>query len=73
MLAFTPMTAPTDPMLTLEELAIYLKLSKSTLYKLVQRGEVPGTKIGKHWRFRRETIDQWIDSDKGRNKQADKD
>lgn len=50
-----------DQVLTIEELATYLKVSKSTLYKLVQEGKVPGQKVGRHWRFRRETIDRWLD------------
>lgn len=59
------MTA-TEMVLTLDELANYQKVSKSTLYKLVQRGEVPGHKVGKHWRFRRETIDLWLDENAGK-------
>ena len=51
-----------DDVLTIKELATYLKFSRSTLYKLVQEGTVPGQKIGKHWRFRRETIDRWQDA-----------
>jgi len=47
--------------MTIEELAEYLKVSKSSLYKLAQRGKVPGQKVGKHWRFRKATIDQWLD------------
>lgn len=54
-----------DQVLTIEELAAYLKVSKSTLYKLVQSGAVPGHKVGRHWRFRRETIDRWLDSSSG--------
>jgi excisionase family DNA binding protein len=50
-----------DPVLTIDELAVYLKLSKSTLYKLAQEGKVPGQKVGKHWRFKRDTIDAWLD------------
>ena len=50
-----------NPILTMDDLAVYLKVSKSTLYKLVQEGKVPGHKVGKHWRFRRVTIDQWLD------------
>ena len=46
--------------LTLDELSIYLRISKSTLYKLVREGKIPSQKIGRHWRFRRETIDQWL-------------
>ena len=49
-----------DLVLTIDELAAFLKLSKSTLYKLAQEGKVPGQKIGKHWRFHRETIDAWL-------------
>jgi excisionase family DNA binding protein len=51
-----------DDVLTIDELAEYLKVSKSTLYKLVQAGKVPGQKVGKHWRFRRATIDKWLDA-----------
>lgn len=47
--------------MTIEELARYLKVSKSSLYKLAQQGKVPGQKVGKHWRFRKATIDQWLD------------
>jgi excisionase family DNA binding protein len=54
-----------DEIMTIDELAVYVKVSKSTLYKLVQGGKVPGQKIGKHWRFRRETIDRWLDADSG--------
>jgi len=46
--------------LTIDELAEYLKVSKSTLYKLAQEGKVPSQKVGRHWRFHRETIDRWL-------------
>jgi excisionase family DNA binding protein len=48
------------PVLNIEELAEYLNISKSTLYKLAQGGHLPGQKIGKHWRFHRDAIDQWL-------------
>ena len=51
--------------LTIVELSKYLKIPKSTLYKLCQEGIVPGQKVGRHWRFRRETIDQWLDEKYG--------
>ena len=47
--------------LTIEELSVYLKIPKSTLYKLVREGRVPSQKVGRHWRFRKETIDRWLD------------
>lgn len=49
-----------DEVLTIDELATYLKVSKSTLYKLVQERKVPGQKVGKHWRFLRSSIDEWL-------------
>ena len=49
-----------DNVLTITELSAYLKVSKSTLYKLAQEGKVPGQKVGRHWRFHREVIDQWL-------------
>ena len=50
-----------DDVLTIEELAIYLKISKSTLYKLVREGKIPAQKVGRHWRFRKMAIDRWLD------------
>jgi excisionase family DNA binding protein len=49
-----------DNVLTISELATYLKISKSTLYKLAQDGRLPGQKVGRHWRFHREVIDRWL-------------
>ena len=47
--------------LGIEGLSKYLDVSKSTLYKLAQQGRLPGQKVGKHWRFRKDTIDRWLD------------
>jgi excisionase family DNA binding protein len=47
--------------LTIEELSVYLKIPKSTLYKLVREGRVPSQKVGRHWRFRKVAIDRWLD------------
>ena len=46
--------------MTIEDLAEYLKISKSTLYKLAQQGGLPGQKVGKRWRFHKEAIDSWL-------------
>lgn len=48
--------------LTIKELADYLKIPKSTLYKLVREGKVPSQKVGRHWRFRKEAIDRWLEN-----------
>ncbi|HNO80226.1 MAG TPA: helix-turn-helix domain-containing protein [Phycisphaerae bacterium] len=50
-----------DNVMTIDELASYLKLSKSTLYKIAVQGKLPGRKVGRHWRFHKDTIDRWLD------------
>ena len=54
--------------LTIEELSAYLKIPKSTLYKLVREGKIPCQKIGRHWRFRKEAIDRWLEETHGDTK-----
>jgi len=51
--------------LTAEEVAEYLRLPLSTVYKLVQDKKLPGFKVGKHWRFRREAFQEWIEQQEG--------
>lgn len=51
-----------EAVLTIDELAVYLKLAKSTAYKLAQEGKIPGQKVGRHWRFNRAAIDRWLAS-----------
>ncbi len=46
--------------MTAEEVAEYLRLPLSTVYKLAQDKRLPGFKVGKHWRFRREAILEWV-------------
>ena len=46
--------------MTIDDLANYLKLSKSALYKLCAEGKVPGQKVGRHWRFHKAVIDRWL-------------
>ena len=57
-----------DTVLTIDQLAEYLKLSKSTLYHLARRGEVPGQKIGRHWRFHKAAIDKWLGQRAGKKR-----
>ncbi len=46
--------------MTLEEVSVYLRIPRSSLYKLAREGKVPCQKIGKHWRFHKNAIDAWI-------------
>jgi excisionase family DNA binding protein len=51
-----------DEIMTLEEVAKYLKLQPQTVYKWAQEGQIPGAKLGKEWRFRRRILDEWVDN-----------
>ena len=55
------MTDNMPPVMTIEEAAKYLQIPLSSLYKLAQDGKIPCQKVGRHWRFRKETIDHWLD------------
>ena len=55
--------------LSIEDLATYLKIPKSTLYKLVREGKVPAQKVGRHWRFHKEAIDAWLGNRKDQAKE----
>lgn len=50
-----------DNMMTVEELAEYLKMKSVTIYKHAQSGSIPAFKVGSKWRFKKETIDRWIE------------
>lgn len=49
-----------DNVFTVNELADYLRMKPLTIYKHASSGKIPGFKVGSHWRFKRETIDRWI-------------
>ena len=51
----------TDVM-TVREVAEYLKVKDRTIYRLVANREIPGFKVGGSWRFRKTEIDQWTES-----------
>ncbi|MFA0114596.1 helix-turn-helix domain-containing protein [Vibrio sp. 10N.261.46.E11] len=54
-----------DQILTLKEVAAYLKLAEKTTYRLAIEGKLPGFKVGGSWRFKREDLEAWIEKQKG--------
>lgn len=54
------MTPDADRLLTLRELADYLRLGERTVLKLATQGEIPGARIGNQWRFKLSVIDAWL-------------
>jgi excisionase family DNA binding protein len=49
-------------LMTLSEVAEYLRMSRTTVYRLVQSGKIPGVKIASQWRFRKQTLERWMDA-----------
>lgn len=54
----------TEQIMTLKEVASYLKLAEKTAYKLAAEGKLPGFKVGGSWRFKREDVENWINQKK---------
>jgi len=53
-----------DDILTIKELASYLKLNEKTAYRLASEGRLPGFKVGGSWRFKRVDLEKWIEEQK---------
>ncbi len=52
--------------MTLRQVADYLGLHIMTVYKLTREGRVPAAKIGGQWRFKRDVLDQWLETQMNR-------
>ncbi len=51
-----------EEVLTLQEASQFLKLSKSTLYSLARKGEIPVRRVGKSWRFTKQSLLRWLEN-----------
>ncbi len=51
---------PDNEIMTLEEVAAYLKVKPQTIYTWAQEKKIPAAKLGKEWRFKRSIIDTWF-------------
>jgi excisionase family DNA binding protein len=47
-------------LMTLEEVAEYLRITKTTVYRLLKQGKIPAKKVGRQWRFDKTSIDGWL-------------
>jgi len=54
--------------MTLREVAEYLKLAEKTAYRLAAEGKLPGFKVGGSWRFKESDIEKWIEKSKTNQK-----
>ena len=51
--------------LTVHDVAVYLRLSEAKVYRMAREGRVPAFRLGKSWRFRRDMIEEWIRREAG--------
>ena len=51
-------TEPGDEIMTVAEVADYLKMNQRTVYSLAKKGDLPGVRLGRQWRFRKDDIDK---------------
>lgn len=49
-----------DPILTIKDVADYLKVNERTIYRLAASGELPGFKVGNSWRFKQSELEHYI-------------
>jgi excisionase family DNA binding protein len=49
-----------DEILTIKEVAAYLKLTEKTAYRLAAEKKLPGFKVGGSWRFKKSELEKWI-------------
>lgn len=57
---YRDMAKKLSDVMNVEDLAEYLKLPKTTIYKLAQGGKIPGKKAGRQWRFHKTAIENWL-------------
>jgi len=55
-----PGTSQGGDILTIRQLAEYLMVSEKTVYRMLDRSQLPAVRVGAQWRFRRQDIDQWL-------------
>jgi excisionase family DNA binding protein len=58
----TPTKKTSNEILTVEEVAEFLKVHASTIYKLLKRREIPAFRVGTDWRFHAVQIEEWVKS-----------
>ncbi len=53
-----------DQIMTVKEVAEYLKVNDRTIYRMASDGRIPAFKVGASWRFKAREINKWIDSER---------
>ena len=57
-------------LMTVEEIADYLRVNKKTIYRLLERASIPAIKVGHQWRFDKASIGEWLQQKSGQTKSS---
>lgn len=57
-----------EKLMTVKELAQYLRLDEHTVYRMARKGEIPAYKVAGQWRFKRKLIEKWLEDKKVGNR-----
>jgi len=57
-------------LMTTEEVSRYLRISRASVYRLVKEQKIPVSRVGKHLRFRKDVIDEWLTQMEKENNQS---
>jgi len=60
-----------DDILNADQVASYIGIHKITLYRLIKSKKIPAFKIGRQWRFKKETLDKWMEEKMTKGKSSD--
>ncbi len=60
-----PAVVANPAIMTVKEVAAYLRMSEAKVYRLVKDGALPVARIGKTWRFRKDLLDRWLEDGAG--------
>ncbi len=55
-----------EPLLSVDDVAAILGVKRDTVYKLINRDDLPGFKVGRLWKFKQNEINAWMDKQPGR-------
>jgi len=58
-----------DRWLSVDEIASYLGVSRDTIYRWIEERDLPGKKIGRFWKFKRDEVDAWVDDGKAADRE----
>jgi excisionase family DNA binding protein len=53
--------------MTVKEVAVYLKMKPVTIYKLAKEGRIPAFRVASFWRFKKDLIDKWLSDESRKN------